>query len=192
MSRIEQIFQRPSVKHGLLVGAVLLGLKIVFYSTGNWAFRWNENYRPLSFFVLTIGVFLASREFRNVLQDSFKYKLALLVAMEVIAVGCFVSVLADGILYNIIDRNLTAQTVLIRKEILFKTFEQVKSYKIFSNELKDQMLIEVEQTKYGNFFVLLFDWVGNVFSNIIPALILALFTRYKAPRNNWVNQPPAE
>jgi hypothetical protein len=96
-----------------------------------------------------------------------------------------ISLLADQILYRIIDTTLKEQTVAIQMEMFQEGIAKVN---VFSNEQKDQMIEEIKNSDPSSFYNFFMGMVVKVFFNSLFLLIIALFTRQKVDKNQWLNE----
>lgn len=183
MNKLKLFFNKPEVFHGFLSGILLLAVKLVCYLTNHWEYRWGPTYQVLSFGIILLAVFMASIPQKRNLEIEFKYKQALISALLVTILCVFVAVFAEFILYKVVDTSLADQTKAIKRETLIEGFKQTN---VFSNDMKDKILEENEKIQYDSTWVLFNNFMGGIFTNGILMLLIALFTRRKAPKNEWL------
>jgi len=115
----------------------------------------------------------------------FTYWKAFLSGVIVISATVIISLLADQILYRIIDTTLKEQTVAIQMEMFQEGIAKVN---VFSNEQKDQMIEEIKNSDPSSFYNFFMGMVVKVFFNSLFLLVIALFTRQKVDKNQWLNE----
>lgn len=183
MQRMKLMASLPSVFHGLLMGAVLFGSKVVFYLSNHWQYIIEPPFLFFSFILIVYAIFAASRAERNEYQQYFTYGKALLTGLRVVLLSIALSVLADAVLYNI-DSSLAAQTIEIQVE---KTIEGFKQINFMSDADKDLLIKSIKEQQPGSLSTLIGAWFGKVLANAFFVLIIALFTRYRKPYS-WLTE----
>jgi hypothetical protein len=184
MDKIKNFFNKPRYFHGLLSGLIILASKFVFYLTQHWEYAFNPSFPFFTFLLMLGGIIMASLAERQ-MRETYQYKHALATAMGVIFVAVFVSGLADQMLYLLIDGSLADQTKAIQMEVYIET---LKNNTFISEATKDSMVEELRKSVPESWLT----FFGNVFSktfvNGFLALIIALFTRVRQPKNQWLNE----
>lgn len=173
---------RPSIKHGILAGTVILLVKLVFVITGNWSYRFAPFYPLLSFLPIYAAMIIAGRTERMMFESSFKYWAALKSAMVTIFMVVFISSFAEYIIYNL-NQNIKEFSVTLMRNQMIESFKIAGGF--YTMKEKDDMIRNINP---GSLLHAVSQMFGYFFSNGILALIIALFTRYKAPKNDWLNQ----
>jgi hypothetical protein len=103
----------------------------------------------------------------------------------VIFVAVFVSALADQILYLLIDGSLADQTKAIQMEVYIET---LKTNQFISESTKDTMVEELRKSVPESWLTFFSNVFSKTFVNGFLALIIALFTRVRQPKNQWLNE----
>ncbi len=173
---------RPAVKHGLLAGTVILLVKLVFVISGNWSLRFAPYYPLLSFLPIYAAMFIAGKTERTMFESSFKYWSALKSALLTIFIVVFIGSFSEYIIYNL-NPNIKEFSMNLMRNQMIESFKYMGSF--YSVKEKDEMIRNINPATLIHAISQMF---GYFFSNAMIALILALFTRYKAPKNDWLNQ----
>jgi len=172
---------RPSIKHGLLAGTVIILVKLVFVMSDNWSLRYALYYPILSFLPIYAALILAGKAQRETHGVSFGYKKALKSAFLTIIIVVVLAFMAEFIIYNVND-NVRILGNNILRENLIQSFRLTPN---LSMKEKDELIKAIDAT---SFIHTLSQMFVHVLLNGMLALIIALFTRYKAPKNDWLNQ----
>jgi len=180
-----EFFKRPSVFHGLLTGLLILAAKFVFYVSHHWEYVHSPSFPYLTFLLIAVSIFMAANAEKKIVGTSFTYWKAFISGVIVISATVIISLLADQILYRIIDTSLKEQTIAIQMEMFQEGIAKVN---VFSNEQKDQMIEEIKKSDPSSFYNFFMGIVVKVFFNSLFLLIIALFTRQKADKNQWLHE----
>jgi len=173
---------RPAIKHGLLAGAVILMVKLVFLISGNWSLRFAPYYPMLSFLPIYAALIIAGRTERSIYNESYKYWKALKSALLTIFIVVFIGSLSEFVIYNV-NRVVKDLSTGIMRAQMIEGFKFAGS--LYSNKIKDEMIRSVDPSSFMNAFSQMF---GYFFSNGILALIIALFTRQKPNKHDWLKE----
>jgi hypothetical protein len=174
---MNEIFKRPAVFHGIMGGAVLLAIKLVLMFTGNWIFRLQFTYNTVASVVVILAMIftgIALRKDRSVLT----YGTVLGQLLLNTALVVFMALLGDQIAYRV-KPALAEQAREFNVENGVKNLGQVK---MFSDEMREKMIEEIEKVKAQDFYSIstfLVNWITFTLFNGIAALILAAFLRKK-------------
>jgi hypothetical protein len=184
MDKIKNFFNKPRYFHGLLSGLIILASKFVFYTTQHWEYAFNPSFPFFTFLLMLGGIIMASIAERQ-MRETYHYKHALATAMGVIFVAVFVSALADQILYLLIDGSLADQTKAIQMEVYIET---LKTNQFISETTKDNMVEDLRKSVPESWLTFFSNVFSKTFVNGFLALIIALFTRVRQPKNQWLNE----
>lgn len=186
MDKIKNFFNKPRYFHGLLSGLIILASKFVFYTTQHWEYAFNPSFPFFTFLLMLGGIIMASIAERQ-MRETYHYKHALATAMGVIFVAVFVSALADQILYLLIDGSLADQTKAIQMEMEVH-IETLKTNRFISETTKDNMVEDLRKSVPESWLTFFSNVFSKTFVNGFLALIIALFTRVRQPKNQWLNE----
>ena len=173
---------RPAVKHGLLAGAVILMVKLVFVLSGNWSLRFAPYYPMLSFLPIYAALIIAGKSERSIYIENFKYWKALKSALLTILIVVAIGTMTEFVIYNV-NRSICESSTTIMRAQMVEGFKFTGSF--YSNKMKDEMIRSIDPSSFMNAFSQMF---GYFFSNGILALIIALFTRQKPSKHDWLNE----
>ncbi len=183
-NRIE-LFKRPAFIHGLLTGLLILAAKFVFYLSHHWEYVHSASFPYLTFLLIAVSVFMAANAERKLFESQFTYWKAFLSGFIVVTVTVIVSLLADQVLYRVIDTSLKEQTIAIQMELFQESMAKVN---VFSNSQKDEMIEEIKKSDPSSIYNLVMGIIVKIFFNSIFLLIIALFTKQKVDKNQWLHE----
>ena len=178
-SKFSQI--RPAVKHGLLAGAVLMMVKVVFVSSGSWELRFAPYYPLLSFLPIYAAMIIASKTEKMAQLAEFTYWRAFKSAMITVSIAVFIGSFTEFLIYTF-NSNVKNLGIEILRSQMIQSFKYMG--KFYTNQEKDAMVRAVNP---GSLVYVLSQMFGLIFSNGILVLIIALFTRFKPNRHDWLN-----
>lgn len=181
-------FQLPSIFHGTLMGLVLLAAKVVFYITQNWSFVFEPPFMFFSFALLLYAVFMANKAEKKFYGKTFTYWKAFLSGFRVMSIAIAVSILADGILYEM-DEDLSSQTVQIQIE---KSVEAFKNISFMKEIDKDKIIKEIKKQDPSSLSSLMGSLIGKIISNSVFLFVTSIFFRFRKSHNDWLNAPDNE
>ncbi len=176
---------RPAVKHGLLAGSVLMMVKMVFVLTNHWDFRFAPYYPLLSFLPIYAAIIIAGRTEKMIHLTQFTYWKAFKSAMLTVSIAVLIGSFTEFFIYlmNTPIKNLA--TEILRNQMI-QSFKFMG--KLYSNQEKDEMVRAINP---GSLVYVLSQMFGLIFSNGILVLIIALFTRFKPNKHDWLNSDSA-
>jgi hypothetical protein len=180
-----EFFKRPAVFHGLLTGMLILAAKFVFYVSHHWEYVHSASFPYLTFLLMVISIFMAANSEKKIFGATFTYWKAFLSGLIVISVAVIISLLADQVLYRIIDTTLKEQTIAIQMEMFQEGVGKIKE---ISNANKDMMIEEIKKSDPSSLYSFFMGIFVKIFFNALFLLIIALFTRQKVDRNQWLNE----
>lgn len=173
---------RPSIKHGLLAGTVIILVKLVFVMSNNWSLRFALYYPILSFLPIYAALIIAGKTEREIHGSNFGYKKALKSAFLTILIVVLLAFFAEFIIYNL-NENIRILGNSILRENLIQSFKLTPN--LYSVKEKDELIKAIDAASFIHTVSQMFV---HFLLNGMLALIIALFTRYKAPKNDWLNQ----
>ncbi len=182
MISLTTIKLRPAIVHGLLAGALLFLVKMVFFASGHWQLRFTPFYPMMSFLPIYAAMMLAGRAERQLFNKDFKYWRALKSAMLTILIVVVISGIAELLIYKMSDEVLQNSISILREQMIqsFKYLGQLYSMKV-----KDEMIQSIDPSSLTYLVPQMF---GFIVSNGIIALVIARFTMFKPDRNDWLKQ----
>ncbi len=182
MISLTTIKLRPAIVHGLLAGALLFLVKMVFFASGHWHLRFTPFYPMMSFLPIYAAMMLAGRAERQLFNKDFKYWRALKSAMLTILIVVVISGIAELLIYKMSDEVLQNSISILREQMIqsFKYLGQ-----LYSTKVKDEMIQSIDPSSLTYLVPQMF---GFIVSNGIIALVIARFTMFKPDRNDWLKQ----
>jgi hypothetical protein len=186
MISLTTIKLRPAVIHGLLAGALLFLVKIVFFASGHWQLRFTPYYPMLSFLPIYAAMMFGGRAERQLFGKDFKYWRALKSAMLTILIIVSISGLAEFIIYTTSDEVLQSSIEILRKQMI-EGFRYIG--KMYSTKQKDEMIQAINPSSFSYLIPQMF---GFFVSNGFTALLIARFTMFKADKNDWLKSENQE
>lgn len=182
MISLTSIKLRPAVLHGLLAGALLFLVKIVFFASGHWQLRFAPFYPMLSFLPIYAAMMLAGKTERQLFNKDFKYWRALKSAMLTISITVIISGFAEFIIYSMSEEVLKSSIALLREQMI-ESFKYIGKW--YSTKQKDEMIQAINPSSLSYLIPQIF---GFIVSNGFVALVIARFTMFKADKNDWLKQ----
>lgn len=182
MISLTTIKLRPAVLHGLLAGALLFLVKMVFFMSGHWQLRFAPFYPMLSFLPIYAAMILAGRAERQLFNKDFKYWRALKSAMLTISIIVMISGMAELIVYSVSEEVLQKSIGILREQMI-ESFKYIGQ--IYSTKVKDEMIQSIDPSSITYIVSQMF---GFIVSNGFIALVIARFTKFKADKNDWLKQ----
>lgn len=178
-SVIRRFLSRPAVFHGVLAGLVIAACKFSFYLFKHWEYNLSPIFLISSFGLLLFSVFMACTAERNLKKEQYAYFNAIGTGMLVLLVAILSGILAEQMMYRIIDHDLGAQMKQADLDLTLKSFE---NNKIFSEEQKQNILAEKQKLSaedYYSFRAAAISFLNRMTGNGLFVLLLALFFRKK-------------
>lgn len=183
--KVSEFFKRPAVFHGLLTGLLILAAKFVFYISHHWEYVHAPSFPYLTFLLISISIFMAANAEKKIVGQAFNYWTAFKSGLIVVAFSVMLSLSADQILYRLVDSTLKEQTIAIQMDMFQEGIAKVN---MFSNEQKDQMIEEIKNGDPSSWYNFFMGMVVKIFFNSLFLLIIALFTRQKPDKNQWLHE----
>jgi hypothetical protein len=187
MNNLKLFLSRPAVFHGVLTGGIVFLAKFTFYLTHHWELCFSNSFPLASFLLIVGGVLMGGFAERKIYLEKFTYSKALLSGLITIFFIVLLSGIADQVLYRVIDTDLKAQTVSINLQKTTESFKLLGD-KFLSNEDKDKVLEEIRKADPASFASFFMGIPVKVFMNGIFMLLIAVFTRVKPDKNQWLKE----
>jgi hypothetical protein len=186
MEKLQMIFNRPAVLHGLLAGVLLFAVKMVFLFSGNFDYRYSPTFPMLSFLPIYAAILISGKAERAIHGEVYTYKRALFAALRTISIAVVISILADKIALSSSPQVLT-QVIEIERAQKLEIFKALPN--LYNNSQKDFIMSNIHP---NDWLEIIGKMIGLIFSNGLLALIIVNSTKFRKPKNEWLNNTDAE
>jgi hypothetical protein len=186
MEKLQLILNRPAVLHGLLAGALLFAVKMVFLFAGNFDYRYSPTFPMLSFLPIYAAILISGKAERAIQGEVYTYKRALFAALRTISIAVLISILADKIVLSSSPQVLT-QVIEIERAQKLEIFKALPN--LYDNAQKDFIMSNIHPNDWVE---IMGKMVGLIFSNGLLALIIVNSTKFRKDKNEWLNNKDTE
>jgi hypothetical protein len=186
MEKLKLFFNRPAVLHGLLAGSLLFAVKMVFLFSGNFDYRYSPTFPMLSFLPIYAAILISGKAERAIQGEVYTYKRALFAALRTISIAVLISLLADKVALSSSPQVLT-QVIEIERAQKLEIFKALPN--LYDNSQKDFIMSNIHP---NNWMEIIGKMIGLIISNGLLALIVVNSTKFRKPKNNWLNNKDEE
>jgi hypothetical protein len=186
MEKLQIFFKRPAVLHGLIAGALLFAVKMVFLFSGNFDYRYSPTFPMLSFLPIYAAILISGKAERAIQGEIYTYKRALFAALRTIAIAVFISIMADKIALSASPQVLN-QVIEIERAQKLEIFKALPN--LYDNSQKDFIMSNIHP---NNWWEIIGKMIGLIISNGLLALIIVNSTKFRKPKNDWLNNKDEE
>jgi len=186
MEKLKLFFNRPAVLHGLLAGSLLFAVKMVFLFSGNFDYRYSPTFPMLSFLPIYAAILISGKAERAIQGEVYTYKRALFAALRTISIAVLISLLADKVALSSSPQVLT-QVIEIERAQKLEIFKALPN--LYDNSQKDFIMSNIHP---NNWMEIIGKMIGLIISNGLLALIVVNSTKFRKPKNNWLNNNDEE
>jgi len=186
MEKQKLFFNRPAVLHGLLAGSLLFAVKMVFLFSGNFDYRYSPTFPMLSFLPIYAAILISGKAERAIQGEVYTYKRALFAALRTISIAVLISLLADKVALSSSPQVLT-QVIEIERAQKLEIFKALPN--LYDNSQKDFIMSNIHP---NNWMEIIGKMIGLIISNGLLALIVVNSTKFRKPKNNWLNNNDEE
>jgi hypothetical protein len=186
MEKLQLFFKRPSVIHGLIAGALLFAVKMVFLFAGNFDYRYSPTFPMLSFLPIYAAILISGKAERAIQGEIYTYKRAFFAALRTISIAVVISILADKIALSSSPQVLN-QVIEIERAQKLEIFKALPN--LYDNSQKDFIMSNIHP---NNWLEIIGKMIGLIFSNGLLALIIVNSTKFRKPKNEWLNNNDTE
>jgi hypothetical protein len=186
MEKLQLFFKRPAVLHGMLAGTLLFAVKMIFLFSGNFDYRYSPTFPMLSFLPIYAAILISGKAERAIQGEVYTYKKAFFAALRTISIAVLISVIADKIALSSSAQVLT-QTIEIERAQKLEIFQALPN--LYDNSQKDFIMSNIHP---NHWLEIIGKMIGLIFSNGLLALIIVNSTKFRKPKNEWLNNKDAE
>ena len=186
MEKLQLFFNRPAVLHGLLAGVLLFAVKMVFLFSGNFDYRYSPTFPMLSFLPIYAAILISGKAERAIQGEVYTYKRALFAALKTISIAVVFSILADKLALSSGPQVLN-QVIEIERAQKLEIFKALPN--LYNNSQKDFIMSNIHP---NNWLEIIGKMIGLIFSNGLLALLIVNSTKFRKPKNEWLNSNDAE
>jgi hypothetical protein len=186
MEKLQLFFKRPAVIHGLIAGALLFAVKMVFLFSGNFDYRYSPTFPMLSFLPLYAAILISGKAERAIQGEVYTYKRALFAALRTISIAVVISILADKFALSTSPQVLS-QVIEIERAQKLEIFKALPN--LYDNSQKDFIMSNIHP---NNWLEIIGKMIGLIISNGLLALVIVNSTKFRKPKNEWLNNKDEE
>lgn len=186
MEKLQLFFKRPAVLHGLLAGALLFAVKMIFLFSGHFDYRYSPTFPMLSFLPIYAAILISGKAEKAIQGELFTYKRALFVALRTISIAVVISVMADKIALSSSPQVLN-QVIEIERAQKLEIFKALPN--LYDNTQKDFIMSNIHP---NDWLEIIGKIIGLILSNGLLALLIVNSTKFRKPKNDWLNNSDSE
>lgn len=182
---MNRFIQRPLFFHGLMAAIGLFAVKFTFYLTHHWEYNLSPVFLFSSWLFIMLAMVMAGLAERRQ-AETFGYWRALSVCLIVISMALCGALLAEQILYRLVDTSLADQ---MKQADMNMTLEMLQKNTMIGDAEKNRILAIKSKAQPGDYYSLTYalsfflaKFVGNgLFALIIAGVWLRIRPKGKNP-----------
>ena len=186
MEKLQLFFKRPAVLHGLLAGTLLFAVKMIFLFSGHFDYRYSPTFPMLSFLPIYAAILISGKAEKAIQRELFTYKRALFAALRTISIAVVISVMADKIALSSSPQVLN-QVIEIERAQKLEIFKALPN--LYDNTQKDFIMSNIHP---NDWLEIIGKIIGLILSNGLLALLIVNSTKFRKPKNDWLNNSDSE